>query len=336
MYTFSYHQVMPIFLEFLFPFGQQTYAQDFYFTGFRHEHRLAGLDADLDLPKLKRSGRSLRMCYSLKSVEKSTDRLPWSVRSMAVYHSFDVEYGNALWISVKGNDLIQDRVMSTTEGITPGSMPYSTKERAFQQALSMHLINAKWSSEQWRWYLNALEEELHAITRPTLSAKVVGRRTENPHIREFLKTRTMSGKLTSKNDPNRSNLFQPPYQGHNPHRSRARSISRESDVNVDAQDQFSFADLQILQFLEEKANEVTFVLKANFDVLRELKIYYQDLMISDDYIKELSANHKTAIDHFGKQIGMITNDLQMQNSRAETLVRLLVDRKQLVRIHLLN
>jgi len=327
---------MPIFLEFLFPFGQQTYTQDFYFSGFRHGTQLAGSNAGLNLPKLRRSGRSLRMCYSLKSVEKSTDQWPWSVRSMATYHSFDVEYGNALWISVKGNDLIQDRVMSATENIAPDSMPFSTKERAFQESLSMHLLNAKWSSEQWRWYLNALEDELHATSRRALSARVAGRRTENPHIREFIRTRTMTGKEASQNASNPSNLLQPPRLDHNRQGTRTRSISRESHLNIDAHDQFSFKDLQHVQSLQEKVNEVKFVLKANIDVLKELTVYYQELMISEDYVKELSTNHKRAVDHFEKQIVMIINDLQMQSARAETLVGLLVDRKQLVRNRVSN
>jgi hypothetical protein len=69
MFVFTYYQIMPDFLDFIFPFGKQLYTQDFHFSGFRHEERLSEDDRGLNLSHLGRSGRDVRMCYSLKSVE---------------------------------------------------------------------------------------------------------------------------------------------------------------------------------------------------------------------------------------------------------------------------
>jgi len=333
MYTLTHHQVMPEILDFFFPFGQQIYSRDFFFSGFRFQNRLLKLDSESTLLKLGRSGREIRMCYSLKSVEKSEeDHSPWSVRQTAIYHSFDIETAVALWISVKGNDLIQDRIMCTTENFAPGMRPYGTKERAFEEALSIHLIICKWAGEEWRWYLNYLEEELHGNTRRTLSAKVVrDRRPEDKQKLEFLRTRTMSSRVANNNEKNdHQNLLRPPQASGQSRPNRTRSISRDSKAEPQGQDQFSFQDLQHVQLLEDKANEAIFVLNANIDVLRTLREHYQDLIKAEDCIKGLGANIERIVDRFDRHLATIVNDLKMQIARAGALMRMLADRKALV------
>jgi hypothetical protein len=333
MWALTYHQVMPAFLDFIFPFGKQIYTRDFFFSGFRHENRLADLDAGPNLPKLARSGREIRLCYSLKSVEKSDEpeekRAPWSVRQTATYHSFDAQTAAALWISVKGNDLIQDRVMTATENLKPDQRPFSTKQGAFEESLSTHLINCKWAGENWRWYLNDLEEELQGTTgRRALSAKVVrDRKPEDKERLEFFRARSMSTKA-SNGRTNATTFLQPPPVNQ-VRKQRTRSTSRESRAEQDIQGQFSFEDLRDVQSLEDKANEVIFVLNANIDVLRELKDYYHDLVTSDEHAKDFGS-YKKSVERFEKQIASIINNLRMQITRAGALVRMLVDRKALV------
>ncbi|KUJ17136.1 uncharacterized protein LY89DRAFT_585234 [Mollisia scopiformis] len=335
MYTLTYHQVMPAFLDFIFPFGQQIYTRDFFFGGIRHENRLLDSDLGPDLPKLRRSGQEIRVCYSLKSVEKTDEpgekHSPWSVRQTATYHSFDVETGSALWISVKGNDLIQDRVMTATENLGPDQRPFSTKERAFEEAMSIHLINCKWAGEQWRWYLNYLEEELQGgAGRRALSAKVVReRRPEEKEKLEFLRARSMSTKGTSKGRSGMTTFCQSPK----PQPNRTRSASRESGAELDGHSQFSFDDSRDIQSLEDKTNEAIFVLNANIDVLGELKVYYHDLVVSQEHVKLFASNHNRVVERFGKQITSIINDLRMQITRAGALLRMLSDRKALVSLY---
>ena len=97
---------MPAFLDFLFPFGQQKYQKDFHSTGFRHETRLDEVDRGLALPDLGRSGRTLQLCYSLKSVEPSkTGNKEWTIRQTALYHSFDMESDRAVWFIIKANQI---------------------------------------------------------------------------------------------------------------------------------------------------------------------------------------------------------------------------------------
>jgi hypothetical protein len=107
-FLFSYVQVMPCFLDFVFPFGEQEYAQDFYFSGLREETSLDSGGGYPAISELGRSGREMRLCYNLRSVEASSGQtnLPWSIRQTAVYHEFDIETGRSVWITVKGNKLI--------------------------------------------------------------------------------------------------------------------------------------------------------------------------------------------------------------------------------------
>ena len=69
--VFTYHQVLPSFLDFLFPFGNQQYAQDFHFSGFKYEDRFSDADSGLRIPELGWSGRDFQFCYNLKSKEPS-------------------------------------------------------------------------------------------------------------------------------------------------------------------------------------------------------------------------------------------------------------------------
>ena len=71
MSILTYHQVMPAFLDFLFPFGFQKYRQDFHFGGFRQHTTLSDLDRGLAIAEIGRSGRGYQLCYSLKAVEQS-------------------------------------------------------------------------------------------------------------------------------------------------------------------------------------------------------------------------------------------------------------------------
>ena len=140
----------------------------------------------------------------------------------------------------------------------------------------------------------------------------------------------MSTKIAGGNgQANSITLLKPPQATGQPEKKRTRSVSRESRIQ-ESQNQFSFEDLRDVQSLEDKANEVIFVLNANIDVLKELKDYYQDLVFSEDHTKYFGANHKIGLGRFVKQITSIINDLRMQITRAGALVRMLGDRKALV------
>ena len=182
MFSFlcTFFQINPSFLDFVFPFGRQGFARDFHFSGLRDESRLANYWDSCVLTELGRSGRDIRFCYNLRSVERSKDHSPWSIRQCAVYHTFDLETGKTFWIFVKANKVIKDRMTEALErshcrasSSKPLRQPgYLPSYDDFNISLETHLLLCNWSGENWRWYINDLEDQLQATTRGALAFQV--------------------------------------------------------------------------------------------------------------------------------------------------------------------
>ncbi len=346
MLSFTYHQVMPVFLDFIFPFGRQEYAQDFHFSGFRHETSVTDDDLGLRLPELGRSGREIRLCYSLKSVEpsKGQQHWPWSIRQSAVHHSFDVETRRATWIVVKGDQLMKKRIKSATKSLgLSGASSLWTFDRVFASTLAMHMILCDWCGENWRWYINFLEEQLQARTRRTLSTMVGNLPSpvaeENFDQHGKCSFPIMKGKLSEpgfeKVHIQQLNSVKPPVPASQslppftPQHPVLLDESREQPEH-EAQPEFSFNDLQQLQFIEEKVNETLLVLEVNASVLAQLRQCYLSIIAPESQPGELILKWRGDIVQFEKRIANIENDLALQQSRVRTLLRLLADRKSLV------
>lgn len=60
---------MPEFVDFLLAFGLSEHPKDFLYSGFRSEMNLADGCDRLILHRLGRSGREMRLCHILRSVE---------------------------------------------------------------------------------------------------------------------------------------------------------------------------------------------------------------------------------------------------------------------------
>ena len=160
----SFHQVMPVYLDFLSVFGSQNEARDLRFSGFREQISLSATHRAL-IPELGRSGRQFQLSYNLKAVackSASTVELTkrqWSIRQAAIHHQLDVEAGTSLWVITQGHLFIKGRIedMTAIHG-RPDDRAFSTSEDCFRTSLTTHLLNCHWSIEEWRWYIQWLEE----------------------------------------------------------------------------------------------------------------------------------------------------------------------------------
>jgi hypothetical protein len=103
-----------------------------------------------------------------------------------------------------------------------------------------------------------------------------------------------------------------------------------NENQAEDEEDISFKNLQMVQYFEEKANEVSPVLEANIDILTELKEHYQSILKSGDCPDDLKAGCQREFAQFEKRINSIITDLQRQRSRTQLLQRLLSDRKGLV------
>ena len=94
---------------------------------------------------------------------------------------------------------------------------------------------------------------------------------------------------------------------------------------------FSLGKLRKIHYVAEKANEAKLVLNQNIVVLAQLRQYYRSLSKRKDFPTDLAESCKDAIDDFELRTDGLENDMQIQIMRLETLLRLLEDRKNLVK-----
>ncbi len=364
MLCLTYFHVMPEFLDFLFAFGYQDHAQDPYFTGFRQRTSLSNSSRTFEIPELAWSGSELQLCYNLKSAERSgSDPNGWSIRPCAVHHTFDVKNVRSNWVVIKGNELFRDRIEQATCGRGQDDISsFEAHDRAFAASLAIHLVFCEWAVEQWRWYINNLEDQAQATSRTTLTAPVAlpsspmttrdefqmpprsdTQRTNGSIVAKISRTGTM---LTEKfsitnatpnppvlrtfTDPD-SGLSQPlpPHITMKEAPGSTPEPSQPTFENAEEQD-FSFAKMQKIQHIEEKAHEASLILKLNVSVIGQLRQYYDTIVKSKHFPQQIVQLCQDDLDQFHLRITGVLNDMEIHLLRLETLLRLLADRKTLV------
>jgi hypothetical protein len=161
----TYHQVMPSYLHFLSAFGQQTKPHNARFSGFREHTTLAAPSPGLAIVDLGRSGRQFQLCYNLKSVSctSAPDTVKrqkvWSIRQVALYHQFDIVEGTTVWLLTKGGLDLKDRIKELTgRNGRPEDRSFGNPQECFQSSLAVHLLLTHWSTDEWRWYIQWLED----------------------------------------------------------------------------------------------------------------------------------------------------------------------------------
>ena len=343
-YLMTYLQVLPSFLEYVFPFGRQHYVTDFHFSGFRNTSRLRADEAGPEIPQLSVSGRYIELCYSLKSVEPYDDEeRPWSIRQCSVYHAFDLETNKTTWITVKGNDFMKDLITShvNSKRRQRASNTTSTVE-PFRDTLATHLLLCHWASQNWHWYVNFLESSLQNTTRRTLSVSVDPPKTKprlDLNSDQLIPQRRIVRKPSSGFVQIAVGVMQ------HLHKLRGQKLSSTveetelpctmtSDVEqcpVAEEATFSFSDLQHVQFVEEKAAEVLLVLKANTNNLTQLRDSYLSMTDSEELGVPQQGQYRAESRKFAANTSGVIADLAMQVSRVESLIRLVGERKSLVR-----
>ncbi|RDW57310.1 hypothetical protein BP5796_12760 [Coleophoma crateriformis] len=163
----SYHQVMPGYIDFLLVFGFQDEPRDLRFSGFREQNLLNTPIRGPAVEMLGRSGRQFQLCYNLKAAncislaQTKVEHKVWSIRQAAIHHQFDIETGTSLWIVTKGDKEIKDRIEDLNGPIgQPEDRDFSSPEECFRRTLGVHMVYCNWATEDWRWYIQWLEEVL--------------------------------------------------------------------------------------------------------------------------------------------------------------------------------
>ena len=342
--SFTYQQVVPGFLDFIFTFGKQENDRDLHIGGFRYQTRLPSTKRGLSVPELGWSGCDYRLCYNLKSIEQAVaGGEPWSVRQAAVHHSFDVESGQASWIVVKANKLLRNRIKSATgsRGL-PELNSYADLDKAFSSTLAIHLIFCGWAGENWRWYINSLEDSLQKTTRRTLSPIVRTPTSQTLEVNESRSSPDMNSydrfKVPQTTDPMQRTLPAMPakdnmlgFQYIGDEMKEPQSPFDSSHLQRPPSRQgFSFTDLQRTQNTEEKAKAAMLILKNNISVFTDLMNYYKAITTYQGWPSRLAVHCYEDMLRFEQDLSSIKTDMVLQLSRVETLLQFTADRKSLV------
>jgi hypothetical protein len=239
----------------------------------------------------------LRHSFLLRSVERAEGAIdPWSIRQVAAYHSFDVENGRSVWITVKGNDLLRGRIIedSLDLPVHQGAMGPDVGA-SFEAALATHLIFFRWCEQNWRWYVRDMEDRIrNSLARAkTVPVDSEPRFTRPPH-------KTATGISTSSRD---SDMKLAGFAPVSEKRGILQSIqglrrprpttfelapmpaaatpqptfpaTRRVPEGVLVLNMFNYKDLQKLSILAERLEEATLVIQLNIDTLRDVYEYYQ-------------------------------------------------------------
>lgn len=93
-----------------------------------------------------------------------------------------------------------------------------------------------------------------------------------------------------------------------------------------------------VQEWEDKTNETIMVMGSNADILTLLRKFYKELVEDQNFPSSELKACKQAVNDFAFQLDEIIYDTQMQISRAKVLVKIVADRKAIVRgsIHVLK
>lgn len=335
----TYHHVMPTFLEYVFPFGVQGERRDAYGGSFRSESRLASDEPACTIPTLGRSGRQLEFCYGLQSVERTIHpHRPWAIRPCAVWHTLDLENDRQAWIVVKGNKLIQEVLKTRSERLDLGlDECESYRDRAVSSSLLSHLELARWSVQNWQWYIGTLEEELHKRTARALSTKFTSTVSSTSTTTTGMSLESTAceqdrftiRKRTSSFSSSRF-MLPKPLRKTSTKDNECPEIAEEPQTGMPQQPAFTFEDLQRLQGLEEKANEITMITTSNLQVLRQLRQEYRSLLDTDNNVMATIDTLANSIKRFERKLSGFEAELDVIQSRVHAFGRLLKERKDIV------
>lgn len=189
------------------------------------------------MPQLGRSGQDYHMCFNLKSVERTftNSHMPWSLRQIVVYHSYDTLTGQAFWIILKGNSAMKDDLeKSVPRRQQQDQDSYSTLIQSFSATIQVLLEVCQWTRQGWRWYINHLETRLDQLTEHGVTDDIFG---------------------------SKDSLSSP-------------SPELDADGDIPYPKMFQFRNLQEAQHVEEKASRALLALKSNVSNIIALKAHY--------------------------------------------------------------
>jgi hypothetical protein len=345
--VFTYHQVMPAFIQFLLSFGVQLYRRDFHFAGFKG---LSHIDSPLTgaiIPEIGRSGYQIQMCYNLKSVEQSSDGWTWQIRQGSLYHNYDLKKDRSTWVIVKANSVLRKAIH---DALCHQYSEYSRRQSrptGLDTAALTHEVIIAWAGDKWQLYINDLEHRFQGDTRTALHVRSEHHDGKPAHVepKKMAKDRDLARRSTWKSrsfslhgigkhlrrtttDSAWQSEGATLYEGKK--EDQVASLAGVLPIHVEPPRRFSLSNLQSAQRLEDEANEALLVLGSNISVLHEIGREYRAVESQASEQHPLIGRNRQCLQRLQRCINDVVRTLVMQRSRLECLLRLIADRKALV------
>ncbi|TPX07953.1 uncharacterized protein E0L32_010408 [Thyridium curvatum] len=354
-------RISPTFTSNVTSFGEQTLPKDFNLMTIHHEDNLYARPGELHpLPSLGRSGRELRYCFNIRSVERANSEpgWSWSIRNLAIYHSFDVETGRFFWVGIKANKLIRERIYQAIQRPKFSTVPLSTLEGSFAATLEVLWVILDWTQEHWRGYINNLDEDLRKIVIKAKTAQI-DRENNRNHEREhnFVAPipRTVLSQLSSVATPTISkhsmstsffhkimSIFRKDIednmhemdsfqQSRNPCNGSKADIRDERGIltNLSVLETFTFAELQNLHLIGERINEALLVIELTREIITSITAYYTDTFNSELLPDAIRNNCKSEMAQYQQRMGNIARNLGMRQRQLHCMGRMAQEAKVL-------
>ncbi|KAF4460055.1 serine threonine kinase [Fusarium albosuccineum] len=348
----SFHQVPPSFLDFVSSFGSTHYPTDYHMTGFHCDDTLDVPESNLlSISKLGRSGREHRMQYLLRSVERDTGpdgSKRWNIRQMAVHHAYDLSTGKALWINIKANNVMEERIKEATADFPSlGSAAMKDLPKSFAATLATHLIHLEWCDEEWRHCINDAESKIRDALAKAQTARIRQPPQFTPLAQRALAVYkpTVSGlsqqekfsplapRLWGQGIWNRfQNLGRRTNGGAQDPRSSAVNDGYIHDRQIDSLmnlDTFSIEEVQKLHYLGEQLESFRLVMELNCQTLRDIAERYQELLSRRGFPKDIKMGCTEDVESFVRRVARSRKNLEIRITQVKSLITWLQDGKAL-------
>ncbi len=229
----------------------------------------------------------------------------------------------------------------------------------FANTLAGHLVVVEWSGENWRWYLNDIEQQIVPLRRRAVVDKVARYISEDTLVdaqdpgiplinlaprQTTLRALTFSSRNTTRSQVAAApppqpaaplavaaavNVPEPPQEPPNvPPEYDPKIQGKPSDEELSMR--YQIQELQDAQALETKVNDASLVLNSNIQVLTQIEEYYEQLPQCPDLPANLKTPMQTEIGRFLKRVRSVRRDLQMHLERVKTMSTLIAECKELL------
>lgn len=337
----TYYQVMPSFLDFCFEFRKRDLVTT---NMFRVEDFLLAKDIQSTPSISGQRETRIQHAFNIMAFEEETMKDPqdkedlqanWLLRHTTVYHSFDTQQARSLWVVIKGNKTIRDRLTLSPESQRTEDIEHEKLVGdQFKATLFSHLHILEWGTENWGQYIDDLAERSrkpistvkHApveilasnLTGMDLPKQTPTTRRSHQRAGTGLSRAPTVALATVRRAFSAVSGISTTRQGADPQdvstvlNNQVQGGNGEKDARLD--DIFTFDDLQEAHRLADMVQTANLVMDQNLRVLAQLRNRYTSLARR----KELGLVADDILD-FVQQISMLEGDLEGHQSRIRAL-----------------